>query len=63
MNTLTLEQKERLLASWPYPWPELLHLAQVIRDERLNRMDDPGTERSIILSEYADRMNRYCGEN
>jgi hypothetical protein len=56
-NRSSLEEKEKLIASWDFPWNELLSQYQQSRDIRLKSAEDDG-ERNAIEAEYEQRINR-----
>jgi len=55
---MSLTEKENRIASWPYPWPEFLQIAQKTRDDLLEQMDDPDVERSKIDQTYLATIDR-----
>jgi hypothetical protein len=56
-NRSSIAEKEKLVGSWDYPWPEMLSLYQQFRDSRLNKAEDD-SERNAIQAEYEQRVNR-----
>jgi hypothetical protein len=56
MFNMTLEEKEKLISTWPEPWPELLSTSQKLRDERLKHAEDD--EIQPIKDEYEKRIQR-----
>jgi hypothetical protein len=56
---MSLEEKEQLIASFPFPWREMMELAKWKRKARLRLMDDKsGAERSEIEQEYLHMLDR-----
>jgi hypothetical protein len=52
-----LEELEKALKSWPYPWPDYLELAQKVRDEAIEKAQTDRA-RDKALADYSDRLNR-----
>jgi len=55
---MTTEEKEKIVETWPYPWPEYASLLRRFRDESLKAPDRSPDERREIQGEYERELNR-----
>ena len=61
---MTLEEKEHMIAAFPFPWREMMDLAKWKRKARLRLMDDDSeTERSEIEQEYVTILERILASH
>lgn len=56
-NRLSLKEREKIIGSWDFPWPELLSVYQQSRDSRLEHADDD-SKRDVIKAEYERSIDR-----
>jgi hypothetical protein len=54
---MTTTEKEARINGKPYPWQELMELAQWRRDERLKTLDDRDVHATDIEQEYDDALD------
>jgi hypothetical protein len=53
---MSLDELEKAMKSWPYPWPDYLELIQKVRDEAVTTaMTDQAKAKT--MAGYSDRLN------
>src|SRR5437868_10360525 len=58
---MTLQQKEVLIRSWPFPWPELLALRMGAMTSRMKGVDSIG--QLALMKEYEADLDRMLREH
>jgi hypothetical protein len=59
---MTTAEKEKIVHSWPFPFPEYLELLGWSRDEKLKSPGRTEDEKRNIEAEYEEKLNRMLGE-
>jgi hypothetical protein len=54
---MNIDELEKSMMVWPYPWPDYLELAQKVRDEAFGSAQTDDAKAKAI-SDYEDRLNR-----
>jgi hypothetical protein len=55
---MTTAQKETIVQSWPYPFPEYLALLRWTRDEKLKSAGRDEDDKRKIETDYEEKLNR-----
>jgi hypothetical protein len=56
-NQLILEEKEQIIASWRFPFPDYLNIIKISRNDRL-ALAQSDEKRNELHAEYEDKVNR-----
>ena len=55
---MTTQEKEGIIESWPFPWPDLLHVLKTTRDESLKTAEDEADKQRIV-ARYEQHVNGF----
>jgi hypothetical protein len=59
---MTISEKEKLVKTWPFPYPEYQALLAWSRDQQLKRPGCTEENKREIEAEYEQKLNRMCPE-
>jgi hypothetical protein len=60
---MTTADKEKIIQTWPHPFPQTMEVYRRTRDDMLNSPGRTEDEKRQIKTEYEEKLNKMFEEN